>query len=224
MIDNKNKKLNILVADCYDSFVYNLVELLRPICDYTIMKIDECTSIELQNFDGILLSPGPGVPSKVEGLYALIERSYKTHPILGICLGHQAIATFWGANLEQMVKPLHGHADYIKCADGVECPDDYECPDGVAIKEENIFETFNISSPVGRYHSWVVSDESFPSELKVIARSVYDDKIMAIRHRNLPIWGVQFHPESYLSIEGKEIIQKWLTMVCKIGKTKYSKI
>ncbi len=188
--------VRILVVDCQDSFVYNLVELLRknPLCVYQILPLASCVSVDLSQFDALLLSPGPGVPREREGLFDLLEACYKTHSILGVCLGHQAIASFFGARLKQSKQALHGYGDYLqKC--------DFDDP---------LLEGFSWDSPVARYHSWEVERESLTKDLQVLAFSKTDGAIMALRHKLYPLWGVQFHPESFLSEEGACWVNNWI--------------
>lgn len=201
--------VHILIADCHDSFVYNLVELLRKAeeCSFEIYAVEECTSLSLDRFDGVLLSPGPGHPEETEGLRALIERSYTTHPLLGVCLGHQALACFFGGTIRQLPHPLHGHADYLLFTDS----------------KHHLFSSFPSDSTIGRYHSWVVCEETFPPSLTITARAKEDHSIMAFRHRELPIFGVQFHPESYLTPEGNSIVAHWLQEVAQRKEQKKSR-
>lgn len=189
-------KVSLLVADCHDSFVYNLVEVLRSfheVCHFDIAPVEQCLDLPLHNYQGILLSPGPGHPEETIGLMPLIKKTYQTHPLLGVCLGHQALTLHFGGGVSQMPHPLHGHADSIQI-----------------IKPNPLFNGFPMDSPIGRYHSWVVDPEQIPKELCVTALSRTDGSIMALRHQSLPIYGVQFHPESYLSPHGATIVRNWV--------------
>ncbi len=186
----------ILIADCEDSFVYNLVELIRrrKDCRVEVLDVKYCASIDLERYDAVLLSPGPNVPNEVEGLMNLIQRAYKKVPVFGVCLGMQALALFFGGQLVQLKRPLHGHADYLRLSQ----------------EASILFEGFDLTSPIGRYHSWSVDEEAFPDELKILAYSVDDNTIQAMAHRTLPIYAVQFHPESYLSPNGAKLVNNWL--------------
>lgn len=190
-------KVHLLVADSHDSFVYNLVEILRkcPNCTFDVVATEHCPTLPLENYRGILLSPGPGHPEKVKGLMPLIARTVHTHSLFGVCLGHQALALHFGGQLLQMPHPLHGHAERLMIKE---------------VEERTLLEQLPIDSSVGRYHSWCVAEEPFPNVLEITATALSDRAIMAFRHKTLPLFGVQFHPESYLSPHGASIVQNWL--------------
>ncbi|EEN82789.1 anthranilate synthase component II [Porphyromonas endodontalis] len=190
-------KVHLLVADSHDSFVYNLVEILRkcPNCTFDVVATEHCSSLTLENYQGILLSPGPGHPEEVKGLMPLIARTVHTHSLFGVCLGHQALALHFGGRLLQMPHPLHGHAERLSIKE---------------IEGHTLLEQLPADSSVGRYHSWCVAEESFPNVLEITATALSDGAIMAFRHKTLPLFGVQFHPESYLSPHGASIVQNWL--------------
>ena len=190
-------KVHLLVADSHDSFVYNLVEILRkcPNCTFDVVATEHCPSLPLENYQGILLSPGPGHPEEVKGLMPLIARTVHTHSLLGVCLGHQALALHFGGELLQMPHPLHGHAERLSIKE---------------IEGRTLLEQLPADSSVGRYHSWCVAEEPFPNVLEITATALSDGAIMAFRHKTLPLFGVQFHPESYLSPHGASIVQNWL--------------
>lgn len=189
--------MHLLVADSHDSFVYNLVEILRkcPNCTFDVVATEHCSSLTLENYQGILLSPGPGHPEEVKGLMPLIARTVHTHSLFGVCLGHQALALHFGGRLLQMPHPLHGHAERLSIKE---------------IEGHTLLEQLPADSSVGRYHSWCVAEESFPNVLEITATALSDGAIMAFRHKTLPLFGVQFHPESYLSPHGASIVQNWL--------------
>ena len=150
----------------------------------------------LGDYGGILLSPGPGIPAEAGELLKLIEFCKYTHPILGICLGHQAIAETFGASLYNLSRPLHGHRSVLKKVD----------------EHDPLFEDLADPIQVGRYHSWVIDPETMPGEL--ITSSIDEQgHIMSFYHTELPIHGIQFHPESYISDCGSGIIRNWLKMV-----------
>lgn len=185
----------ILVIDNNDSFVYNAVQLLREAkARVEVRRSDSLEGVLLSEYDGVLLSPGPGLPSEAEGLMAGIEAVEKAGvSVLGICLGHQALAQHFGARLLNMEAPLHGHASRLSIVD----------------RQDPLLRGLAEPSLVGRYHSWVVDPASLPAELSV---SSYDEQgnIMSLRHRSRPVYGVQFHPESCISNCGGQIIRNWL--------------
>lgn len=190
-------KVHLLVADSHDSFVYNLVEILRkcPNCTFDVVATEHCPTLPLENYRGILLSPGPGHPEEVKGLMPLIARTVHTHSLFGVCLGHQALALHFGGQLLQMPHPLHGHAERLAIKGG---------------EGRTLLEQLPADGSVGRYHSWCVAEEPFPNVLEITATALSDGAIMAFRHKTLPLFGVQFHPESYLSPHGASIVQNWL--------------
>ena len=186
--------MKIAVIDNYDSFTFNLVHYLeKNNALVTVFRNDELEIDELLDYDKILLSPGPGLPNEAGILLKIIETYHKTKPILGICLGHQAIAEFFGAKLENQKSVTHGEADEIFKTD----------------ENEDLFK--NISNPitVGRYHSWIVSNDNFPDELEITSVN-NDNQIMSLRHKNYDIKGIQFHPESILTPNGETIIKNWI--------------
>lgn len=192
MKDIENKK--VLVIDNYDSFTYNLVHLINE-CgrEAVVWRNDKFKIEDVEAFDKILLSPGPGIPEEAGLLLEVISKYSNTKSILGICLGQQAIAEIFGGQLFNLEKPVHGVASKIKVTD----------------KNELLFRGVPERFMAGRYHSWAVSSEGFPSELEVTA---IDESgvIMALSHKTLAVKGVQFHPESILSEYGKIIINNWL--------------
>ncbi len=187
----------VLVINNYDSFVYNLVQLLREsnLCNYTIINCDELDFEILSNYDSILLSPGPGLPSEAGQLMQIIEHCYKTHSILGICLGYQAVAGKFGVNLTNLPLPKHGYQSEL-----------------VNVSEADpILSNIHHPIKIGRYHSWVLDLESFKKQSSLIATAFDPDgNIMAITHKELPIFGLQFHPESIMCNCGSRIIENWL--------------
>ena len=186
--------MKILVIDNYDSFTYNLVHLLHELDhDAEVWRNDKFELDEVEQFDKILLSPGPGIPSEAGLLLKVIERYAATKSILGVCLGQQAIAEVFGGELYNLEKPVHGTATNLVIKD----------------KEEVLFKGLETVFKVGRYHSWAVKSENLPEELMITAE---DEKgvMMALRHRDLDVRGVQFHPESVLTQFGKEMMNNWL--------------
>jgi len=184
------------VLDNYDSFTYNLVHLVEKVSDVSIdvFKNDQISLQQVNTYDKILLSPGPGLPSEAGIMPDLIKRYCHTKSILGICLGMQAIAEAFGARLKNPDRVFHGLALPVKVT-GTDllfnnCPADFKA---------------------GRYHSWIVDSEKLPEELLVTARDD-QDLIMALKHATLDLRGVQFHPESILSEYGEQIIANWINL------------
>lgn len=189
----------IVIIDNYDSFTYNLSHLLKEVgADVTVFRNDQFRLEELQQFDKIVLSPGPGIPSEAGLLLDVIRAYAPTKPMLGVCLGHQAIGEVFGARLLNLDDVVHGVATPCRI-----------------VARDPIFDGLLNKITVGRYHSWVVSQEEFPSCLEITA--VSDDggsvpNIMALRHREYEVHGIQFHPESVLTPEGKIIIKNFLDL------------
>lgn len=181
------------VIDNYDSFTYNLVHIVKETgTEVCVFRNDQFQLKDLEPFDNIILSPGPGIPSEA-GLLLDVIRQYKnSKPMLGVCLGHQAIGEVYGAKLQNLSEVYHGVATPINI-----------------IADDPIFSDLPRRFDAGRYHSWAISSESLPDCLEVTAKSD-DECIMAIRHRSLPIHGIQFHPESVLTPLGKTIIQNFM--------------
>ena len=186
--------MKLLILDNYDSFTYNIVHAVRELgIEPTVARNDRITVDEAAAFDKIIISPGPGIPSEAGILSELLNELPDKKPILGICLGHQAIGERFGAKLRNLDEVYHG----IQSVISVTAPDDY------------IFAGLPAEFPVGRYHSWVIDRGNMPDCLEVTAVSP-DGEIMAIRHKILDIRGVQFHPESILSPDGITVIKNWL--------------
>ncbi len=185
--------MKVLILDNYDSFTFNLYHYVEPLCEQVdVIRNDAVDMDKLSGYDGIILSPGPGLPAESGKLLELIERMHNMTPLLGICLGHQAIAEFFGATLINLPQVLHGQPT--------------ECR---VIENDLLFEGCGKEFLVGHYHSWVVKEEGIPAELIVTAKNI-NGYIMALRHSNLPISAVQFHPESILTPMGKKMIQNWV--------------
>lgn len=184
----------ILVLDNYDSFVYNLVYLLKEMGhDVDVFRNDKITLEEVAQYDKILLSPGPGIPEEAGIMLDLIREYAPTKSIFGVCLGHQAIGEAFGAKLHNMGDVLHGVT--TKCV--------------ITDMTEKLFQGLPESIEVCRYHSWTVVPESMPEELKVTA---VDENgfVLAEAHTTYDVRGVQFHPEAYLTEYGKEMLRNWL--------------
>lgn len=188
--------MKLLIIDNYDSFTYNLVQYLREITKGTIEvhRNDQISLEEIEAYDAIVLSPGPGLPKDAGLLLEIIKTYTKRKPILGICLGHQAIGEVFGANLRNIKKVYHGIATPIQILD-----------------KQGLFEGQEDEITVGRYHSWIIDKENFPSCLEVLAEDE-NGQIMALKHRTTPTFGLQFHPESILTPEGKNLLQNFVQL------------
>lgn len=186
--------MKILVIDNYDSFTFNLVHLLNE-CGHQpiVWRNDKFKLEEVQEFDKIVLSPGPGIPSEAGLLLDVIRKYSPQKSILGVCLGVQAIAEVFGGSLYNLSYPVHGRATEMEVLD----------------QEESLFNGLPATFKIGRYHSWAVNREDLPPELKVTAKDT-DGVIMALRHTEYKVKGVQFHPESVLTEYGKQMIGNWL--------------
>lgn len=194
MKNKKSEQPKIIVIDNYDSFVYNLVHYLEEFdCEVTVKRNDKFSLEEVLDFDKILLSPGPGIPDEAGLLKKLIQHYATTKPILGVCLGHQAIAEVFGGRLENLDQVHHGVSTKA-----------------IILSEyEPLFKGLEKEIEIGRYHSWAVSRVGFPDVLEI--SSVDENgQIMSFRHRDYDICGVQFHPESVLTPMGKQIIKNWV--------------
>jgi anthranilate synthase component 2 len=188
--------MKILVLDNYDSFTYNLVQVLRELGHgpaTTVVRNDKLTLDEVGQYDALLLSPGPGIPSEAGLMPEVIRRYAPTKRMLGVCLGHQGIAEAFGAELYNLPAVLHGIAT----------------PAAVLPTDDRLFRGLPMQFNVGRYHSWSVTPDSMPAELEVTARDT-NGQILAFRHRAYDVRGVQFHPESILTEHGPQLLRNWL--------------
>jgi len=192
--------VKLLVFDNYDSFTYNLVHLVEKILGVkvTVFRNDQIDLDAVNEYDKIILSPGPGIPSEAGLLLPLIKAYAPKKSILGVCLGHQAIGESFGGKLINLSTVYHGLATPIQLV-----------PTSSKQEANDIFQGFENELIVGRYHSWVISDEGFPDELEITARD-HNNYIMALRHKTYDVQGVQFHPESVLTPEGEKILRNWL--------------
>lgn len=185
--------MNIVIIDNYDSFTYNLSHQLKALgAQVDVVRNDAFQMSRLESYDKIVLSPGPGIPEEAGLLNDVIRRYAGRKPILGVCLGHQAIAEVFGGRLENLRTVYHG----------------VQTPTHI-INHDYLFEHLPETFETGRYHSWVVSRSGLPDSLEVTAISD-DGHIMALRHRTYDVRGIQFHPESILTPEGARILQNWL--------------
>lgn len=187
--------MKLLIVDNYDSFTFNLVELIRKtgLNNFEVIESGKIKIEEADYFDKILFTPGPGLPKDFPVMFEILNRYESNKSILGVCLGHQAIGGYYGAELKNLKKVTHGISKPARIID----PDEilfYEMPSQIN---------------VGLYHSWYVSKEKFPPELKITAISA-DDVIMAISHIKHDVKGIQFHPESIMTLHGQKIIENWL--------------
>jgi anthranilate synthase component 2 len=184
----------ILVFDNYDSFTYNLVHYLEKVTDAAIEvhRNDKISLEEIERFDKILLSPGPGIPSEAGILIDVIKKHAPTKSILGVCLGQQAIAEAFGGSLRNLTEVFHGVATPIEI-----------------IKDDILFKNIPKKLNVGRYHSWAVNTNNLPNELEIIAVDE-SGSIMALRHKTFDVRAVQFHPESVLTEHGLQMIENWI--------------
>ncbi|MDR0228691.1 MAG: aminodeoxychorismate/anthranilate synthase component II [Flavobacteriaceae bacterium] len=185
----------IVIIDNYDSFTYNLYQLFdeHPQCSITVIPSNEVILEDIEKYDQIVLSPGPDIPSTYPVLFDILERFKATKPILGVCLGHQTIGEFFGGELINLTQVFHGQQRQLQ----------------VIEKEELLFKGITINSPIGLYHSWALKRENLPSSLVLTAVS-NDGVVMGICHRKYNIKGIQFHPESYMTKEGKQMIANWI--------------
>ncbi len=185
--------MKTVIIDNYDSFTFNLAHLIKELgAEVDVVRNDQFELPALERYDKIVLSPGPGIPSEAGLLLDVIRTYAGKKPMLGVCLGHQAIGEVFGAKLENLSEVYHGIST-----------------DCEHFSNDPIFEGVPTHFEVGRYHSWVVSKQGFPDCLEVTAESP-DGNIMALRHKDYPIHGIQFHPESVLTPLGKQIVKNWL--------------
>lgn len=186
-------KKKILVIDNYDSFTYNLVHLLLKYADVTVVKNDKVKMDEVKQYDKILFSPGPGIPEEAGQMLEVIKQFAASKPMLGICLGHQAIGEVFGGKLKNLSKVYHGIAT----------------PVHITAKNNYLFEGVPETFAVGRYHSWVVDEKNAPVDVTVTA---LDDSgmIMGLSHNKYDINGLQFHPESIMTEHGDTLIRNWV--------------
>lgn len=188
--------MKILVLDNYDSFVYNLVHIIRELGygdQMDVIRNDKIALEEVDSYDKILLSPGPGIPEEAGIMMDLIKKYAPTKSIFGVCLGHQAIGETFGSSLENMDVVLHGFGLKTNIIDD----------------KEHLFDNIDKEFITARYHSWVIDKNKLGNDLTVTAMSE-DDRIMGVRHKEYDVRGVQFHPESVLTENGKQMLTNWL--------------
>ena len=186
--------MKILLIDNYDSFVYNLYQYFDEAgCEVTVQRNDQVILNEVDSYDALILSPGPGVPEDAGQLKEIIAK-FKTKPMLGICLGMQAISEVFDGDLELLDKPLHGFSIEIEHYNN------------------SIFKSVPELFSVGRYHSWVVNEKSLNNQFEILSRDK-NGQLMAIKHHNYSMYGFQFHPESVLTDNGRQLITNFLNEV-----------
>ena len=184
--------MKVVIIDNYDSFTYNLSHLIKELgAEVTVLRNDQFKLEELEPYNKIVLSPGPGIPSEAGLLLDVIKAYAGKKPILGVCLGHQAIGEAFGGKLVNLSEVFHGVATPCHI-----------------VADDPIFSGLERTITIGRYHSWVVSKEAFPDCLEITAE--IDGQIMALRHKTLNVRGIQFHPESVLTPDGKKMLQNWM--------------
>lgn len=191
--------LRVLIIDNNDSFTYNVVEVIRKlnICSINVVFLEDFSVDGINNYDAFILSPGPGLPAERKSLNEIIKTIIKQRkPLLGVCLGHQAIAEYFKVNLKQLNRIIHGESSLIDITDDV------------------IYKKLPKQIKVGRYHSWVVDKDSMPKCLKVTS-NLADGTIMSFCHEKFNVRGVQFHPESILTEFGSDILYNWLVFCAR---------
>lgn len=181
----------ILLLDNFDSFTYNLVDYFAQLgVECRVLRNDlPLEEITCHQYSGIVLSPGPGIPRHSGNLLKVIHHYYQSHPMLGICLGHQAIGEFFGGSLHKAIKPMHGKVSNIICDD------------------DEMFKDIPKEIKIVRYHSLVV--DKFPEDLKITAQTM-ENEVMAMKHHSLPVWAVQYHPEAALTEFGLNLLENWV--------------
>lgn len=187
-------QMKILVLDNYDSFTYNLVQMIEQIVGekVDVFRNDQISLEDIEKYDKIILSPGPGIPEEAGILLDLIKKYAPTKSIFGVCLGQQAIAEVFGGSLINLKEIYHGVATESK-----------------QVKEHKILKNLPETLEVGRYHSWAVNPEDFPEELEITSIDK-DGMIMSLKHKSYDVNAVQYHPESILTPKGKQILENFL--------------
>ena len=186
--------MKILVLDNYDTFVYNLVHYIKQLgfTDVDVYRNDKIALSDVEKYDKILLSPGPGIPNESGIMIDLIKKYADSKSIMGVCLGHQAIAEAFGSELENMDEVLHGVGNKME-----------------VVAEDSIYNELPTSFEVGRYHSWQVKKDTLGDAFKITGVDE-NGNVMSIRHNSLDVVGVQYHPESVLTEHGLKIVENWL--------------
>jgi anthranilate synthase component 2 len=190
--------MRLTVIDNYDSFVYNIVRYLKEeSCSVTVMRNDHIDKDALTKSEAIILSPGPGIPEEAGELMQVIEEFYQRKPMLGVCLGHQALGSFFGASLLPAENIVHGRTSALRIT-----------------AKDAIFDGLGDTIEVGRYHSWLLKDPL--PEVLIKTSETLNGELMSFRHVDLPISGVQFHPESILTPTGRKMLRNWLNSIVRV--------
>lgn len=186
--------MRILLVDNYDSFTYNLVHYIEQFANEVVLiRNDEPFELELKKADKVVLSPGPGLPRDAGQLLEIIDKTIGVKPLLGVCLGHQAIGVHFGAQLKNLSQVHHGDHSLMNILD----------------KDDIIYRNISPNTQIGHYHSWVIDRSTISNDLIISAESL-NGEVMSIRHKKSPVWGVQFHPESILTKQGLQMIENWV--------------
>jgi anthranilate synthase component 2 len=202
-IDNRHQvfqiQMRIILVDCFDSFTFNLFHLIEKVSLTRphVVRADVCTVEMISEFDAVVFSPGPGLPSEMPNLLELVSFACRRMPVLGICLGHQALALSFGGEIYQHERPFHGVSR-----------------NGYLINECELFTNVNSPFDAGSYHSWSVNFDSLNDSFTAIAVDA-NKHLLAMQHKTLPVWGLQFHPESVLSPQGETIVFNWIQALTK---------
>ncbi|TCP95544.1 para-aminobenzoate synthetase component 2 [Cricetibacter osteomyelitidis] len=184
----------LLLIDNHDSFTYNLVDLLRKLSvDFTVKAVELVSVTEVTNYSHLLISPGPDVPKAYPQTFEILEKYHREKSILGVCLGHQMLCEFFGGVLYNLNHVRHGQEGLL-----------------TVNKNSLLFKGLPKQFDIGLYHSWAVSAVDFPQDLQITA-TCQDEIVMAMQHKTLPIYGVQFHPESFITQFGREMLENWLS-------------
>ncbi len=190
----QKKSLKLLIIDNYDSFTFNLVQRVEEAGekDYFILKNDQLDAVQANDFEGVLISPGPGIAQEAGQLVPFLQKFYTRKKMLGICLGFEALVELFGGKLSLLDFPLHGVQNK-----------------GTIIQSNLLFQKIDAPFLMGHYHSWYVAPDDFPEVLEI---SVKDEQglIMGFRHKKYPLFGLQFHPESYMTPQGGSMLKNWL--------------
>ncbi len=188
----------IVLIDNYDSFTYNLVQMLADLVEIKVKRNDDPELMSaIEQAAGIILSPGPGKPHEAGAMEAVIRRYYTQKPILGICLGHQGIGEVFGASIRQADTIYHGKMSHVQRTEN----------------QSALFKKMKPTFSVMRYHSLVIEAASLPAQLEILAYSQEDQEIMALKHRTFPVYGLQFHPESIGTPDGMQLMKNFITIV-----------
>ncbi|OOF79360.1 anthranilate synthase component II [Rodentibacter caecimuris] len=187
--------MKLLIINNHDSFTFNLVELIRRLgVPFDVLNVEDLQENTPESYSHILISPGPDVPRAYPQLFAMLEWYHRQKSILGVCLGHQTLCEFFGGTLYNLDQVRHGQKRKLKVR-----------------SNSPLFLGFPPEFDIGLYHSWAVQADNFPDELEIIAMCD-ENVVMAMAHQSLPIYGVQFHPESYMSEYGEQILRNWLNI------------